>query len=78
MDNIRTEKLLETIYQNLIENIPDNVCTTCPVVMSLRTTMTSLKRQNNDEIANQFGLDVMDFSCPFAENKPLVRRPINY
>jgi len=74
MENIKAEKLVETIYQNLIENIPDDVCNSCPVIAAMRTVVSTMKRHNNEEIANQLGIDTLDFSCPFSEKKTKVRK----
>lgn len=64
MDDLRLEKTLETICMRIVEQLPDEVCSKCPVVRLLEDVTMSMKEQTADAIAGELGIDTVSLRCP--------------
>lgn len=56
MNDIRLEKSLEVIYDELIEAVPARKRTTCPVVVKLARMLSGMKNENNRSLAIELGV----------------------
>ena len=65
MSDIRMEKVLEAIYEHILEHMPAEACESCGVLKMLGDLMVDMKRSNNREIALEMGFDCLDVKCPF-------------
>jgi len=55
-EDIRLEKCIETIYDQIIELVPQGKRRTCPVVIKMATMLDSMKHENNKRIAIELGV----------------------
>lgn len=67
MDNIYFEKAIETIYCHIMNNLPKDICRSCPVVRMLGEITEEIKQQNNSAMAEQLGIKTLRLSCPFQD-----------
>ena len=71
MSDIRMEKVLEAIYEHILEHMPEEACDNCGVLRILGDLMVVMKKENNREIALEMGFDCMDVKCPFIPSTKL-------
>lgn len=65
MDDIRLEKLLEVVYDQVFAALPAEARRTCPALKVLAEVLLDLKEANNSEIALELGiLSGGDHACP--------------
>jgi hypothetical protein len=63
-DDIRVEKIIETIYMEIADHVTDEICLTCPLVRSIRDLKDNIKDANHDKIVQELGLSFSgDFPC---------------
>lgn len=72
MSDIRMEKVLEAIYEHILEHMPKEACDNCGVLRMLGDLMVGMKKENNREIALEMGFDDIDVKCPFLDLKRRV------
>lgn|GEM_PF-2936511 len=65
LSDIRMEKVLEGIYEHIVEHMPEEACECCGVLRMLGDLMVGIKKENNWEIALEMGFDCVDVSCPY-------------
>jgi hypothetical protein len=63
-DNVRVEKILETLYGVVTDRIPENVCRQCPVVQLICDLRDNIKDANNEQIALELGIAMTSAECP--------------
>lgn len=66
--DIKLEKTLETIYYRITDNMPSDVCKTCPIINMLGDLTISIKLENNAQIASELGLEGQRLWCPFVKS----------
>lgn len=70
MGDIRFEKFVEVLYDQLFAALPANVRRDCPALRCLADVLSDIKEANNDEIAVELGmLPRCDFECPCGKVK---------
>ncbi len=72
--DIKLEKTLETIYYRITDNMPSDVCETCPIISMLGDLTISIKLENNAQIASELGIEGQKYNCPFRKKE--VRPPV--
>ena len=68
MDNIYFEKALETIFHQITDNMPSEICETCPVVQMIGDVMDMIKNENYSSVASQLGIDGVVLQCPYKKD----------
>ena len=71
MDDLRLEKTLETICMRIVEQLPDEVCSRCPVVRLLEDVTMSMKEQTADAI----GIDTVHYGLQPEEPRRELELP---
>jgi hypothetical protein len=56
MEDIRLEKCLEAIYDEIITQVPAQKRKSCPVVIKLASMLDTMKHENNAQIAADMGI----------------------
>ena len=56
MDDIRVEKAIETVYDMILAEIPKQKLKTCPILIRLGAVLHTMKKENNDRIAEDMGI----------------------
>lgn len=74
MSDIRMEKVLEAIYEHILEHMPAEACESCGVLKMLGDLMVDMKRSNNREIALEMGFEGADVSCPFMRVDRMIMK----
>lgn len=64
MSDIRMEKVLEAIYEHIVEHMPEEACESCGVLRMLGDLMVGIKKENNREIALEMGFEGVGIDCP--------------
>jgi hypothetical protein len=63
-DNVRVEKVLETLYGVVTDRISENVCRHCPMVQLIRDLRDNIRDANNEQIALELGIEMTSMDCP--------------
>lgn len=65
MGDVRFEKFVEVLYDQLFAALPAEVRRDCPALKCLADVLSDIKEANNDEIAVELGmLPRADATCP--------------
>jgi hypothetical protein len=65
MEDIRFEKFVEVLYDQLFAALPAEARRSCPALKCLSEILMDIKEANNDEIALELGmLPCTDPTCP--------------
>lgn len=59
-----TEKLIDTLYLQIVENIDDEVCVNCPIVRSIRDLKETLRHESSDRLIVELGMSFEAMACP--------------
>lgn len=64
-DDIKVEKVVEALYMEIVNNITDDICLSCPLVRGIRDLKDTIKDANHEKIINELGLSFgnMEFPC---------------
>ena len=64
-DDLRIEKIIETLYLEIADNVSNEICRTCPIMRVIRDLKDSIKDANHDKLAQELGLSFnnMKFPC---------------
>jgi len=56
MDDIRLEKAVEVVYDEIIADVPQDKRQSCPVVIKLGRLLDNMKTENNRTLATELGI----------------------
>lgn len=59
-----TEKLLDLLYMEIVENIDDEVCANCPIVRAIRDLKDTLRHATSEKLIVELGLSFRAMDCP--------------
>jgi hypothetical protein len=67
--DLLTEKLLDMLYMEIVENIDDEVCVNCPIVRAIRDLKDTLRHENSDRLIVELGLSFRAMDCPCSRKE---------
>ena len=68
-EDIKAEKVVETLYLEMINNITDEICLTCPFVRAVRELKDTIKDANHEKLIVELGLSFTNAKFPCMEKK---------
>jgi len=69
MDDLKIEKIIESLYVEVADNISDEVCLTCPIVRSIRDLKDAIKDKNHEKLIHELGLSFQGTEFPCMSQK---------
>lgn len=63
-DEVKLEKVIETIYFQILEGLPSEIGSRCPVAAMLSGLIGTMKQENNARIAIELGISSIGMNCP--------------
>ncbi len=70
--DLMTEKIIDTLYMEIVENIDDETCKNCPIVRAIRDLKDTLCHANSDRLLIELGLSFRAMDCP-CNRKEVIR-----
>lgn len=71
--DLLTEKLLDMLYMEIVENIDDEVCVNCPIVRAIRDLKDTLRHATSEKLIVELGLSFRAMDCPCNHRKKVSR-----
>ena len=65
MDEYHLEKIVNTIYERIVENLPDDTCCKCPIVKIMGDLSEIIREGNSERIMGELGISIGKMECPF-------------
>lgn len=62
--DLMAEKLIDTLYMQIVKNIDEEVCLQCPLVRAVRDMKETLRDANSEQIITELGLTFRVTDCP--------------
>ena len=66
-EEIKFEKMIETMYSHVSDNLPEDVCRSCPVIQMIRDVRDIVKDANAEKIAYELGISFDAMKCPCSK-----------
>ncbi|MCL2509703.1 MAG: hypothetical protein FWF07_01305 [Methanomassiliicoccaceae archaeon] len=63
-DNLIAAQLIDTLYMMIAENVPDDICRTCPVIRAVRDLKDAVNNANYEQTIAELGLMFPRTKCP--------------
>lgn len=65
--DLMSEKLIDTLYLQIVKNMDDETCLACPIVRAVRDLKETLRDANSERLIMELGLTFRAGDCPCSK-----------
>jgi len=69
MDEYHLEKIVNTIYERIVESMPVETCNKCPIVRVIGDLSEIIREGNSEKIMTELRISIGKMECPIMKNE---------